>query len=55
VRPGEWVAIFGVGAVGLAAVQIAAALGARVIAVSRTLTKLELGTDGRGGRNSNRR
>jgi D-arabinose 1-dehydrogenase-like Zn-dependent alcohol dehydrogenase len=42
VRPGEWVAIFGVGAVGLAAVQIAAALGARVIAVSRTPTKLDL-------------
>ena len=35
VRPGEWVVIFGMGGVGLAAVQIAAALGARVVAVSR--------------------
>ena len=42
VRPGEWVAIFGIGGVGLAAVQIAKALGARVIAVSRTPSKLEL-------------
>lgn len=41
VRPGEWVAVFGIGGVGLAAVQIAHALGARVIAVSRTPEKLE--------------
>jgi propanol-preferring alcohol dehydrogenase len=40
VRPGEWVAIFGVGGVGLSAVQIAAAVGARVIAVSRSEEKL---------------
>jgi D-arabinose 1-dehydrogenase-like Zn-dependent alcohol dehydrogenase len=40
VRPGEWVAIFGVGGVGLSAVQIAAAMGARVIAVGRSAEKL---------------
>ena len=33
VRPGEWVAVFGCGGVGLSAVMIASALGARVIAV----------------------
>lgn len=42
IRPGEWVAVFGIGGVGLAAVQIARALGAQVIAVSRTQQKLEL-------------
>jgi propanol-preferring alcohol dehydrogenase len=42
VRPGEWVAVFGIGGVGLATVQIARALGARVIAVSRTQRKLDL-------------
>jgi len=40
VRPGEWVAIFGMGGVGLSAVQIAAAIGARVIAVGRSAEKL---------------
>jgi len=40
VRPGEWVAVFGIGAVGLSAVQIAAATGARVIAVGRSPQKL---------------
>ncbi len=40
VRPGEWVTVFGIGGLGLAAVQIAHALGARVIAVSRTAEKL---------------
>lgn len=40
VRPGEWVAVFGIGGVGLAAVQIASAMGARVIAVSRGEDKL---------------
>src|SRR5262249_57940937 len=40
VRPGEWVAIFGMGGVGLSAVQIAAAIGARVIAVGRSTEKL---------------
>ena len=33
VVPGEWVAVFGAGGIGLSAVQIASALGARVIAV----------------------
>jgi alcohol dehydrogenase len=33
VRPGEWVAVHGCGGVGLSAVQIAAAVGARVVAV----------------------
>jgi len=33
VRPGEWVAVFGTGGVGLSVVQIASALGARVVAV----------------------
>ena len=33
VRPGEWVAVFGCGGVGLSAVQIAVALGAQVVAV----------------------
>ena len=42
VRPGEWVAIFGLGGVGLSAVQIAAAAGARVIAVGRSDEKLGL-------------
>jgi D-arabinose 1-dehydrogenase-like Zn-dependent alcohol dehydrogenase len=41
-RPGEWVAVFGIGGVGLATVQIARALGAQVIAVSRTRAKLDL-------------
>ena len=42
VREGEWVAVFACGGVGLAAVNIAAALGANVIAVSRNQEKLEL-------------
>ena len=33
VQPGEWVAVFGCGGVGLSAVMIARALGARVVAV----------------------
>jgi alcohol dehydrogenase len=33
VRPGQWVAVFGCGGVGLSAVMIATALGARVVAV----------------------
>jgi D-arabinose 1-dehydrogenase-like Zn-dependent alcohol dehydrogenase len=40
VRPGEWVTVFGAGGVGLASVQIAKALGGRVIAVSRDAAKL---------------
>ena len=41
VEPGEWVAVFGCGGVGLAAVDIASAMGANVIAVSRTQAKLD--------------
>jgi len=41
IRPGEWVAVFGIGAVGLSAVQIASAIGARVIAIGRSEEKLE--------------
>ena len=39
-QPGEWVAVFGVGGVGLSAVQIAAALGAQVLAVDLSEQKL---------------
>ena len=42
VRPGEWLAVFGCGGVGLSAVMIAAAAGARVIAVDRQPAALEL-------------
>lgn len=42
VREGEWVAVFACGGVGLSAVNIAAALGAKVIAVSRSEKKLAL-------------
>ena len=45
VGAGEWVAVFGCGGVGLAAVDIANALGAQVIAVSRTQAKLDLATE----------
>jgi propanol-preferring alcohol dehydrogenase len=40
IRPGEWVAVFGAGGVGLSAVQIASAIGARVIAVDIEDAKL---------------
>lgn len=42
VKPGEWVAVFACGGVGLSAVDIASSLGARVIAVSRSPEKLAL-------------
>jgi alcohol dehydrogenase len=42
VRRGEWVTVFGVGGVGLSAVQVAVAAGARVIAVDRTPAALDL-------------
>lgn len=42
VRPGEWVAVHGCGGIGLSAVQIAAAIGAQVIAVDLDGRKLEL-------------
>lgn len=41
VQPGEWVAVHGCGGVGLSAVMIAAALGARVVAVDLDDAKLE--------------
>lgn len=41
VKAGDWVAVFGCGGVGLAAVDIASAMGANVIAVSRSSNKLE--------------
>jgi alcohol dehydrogenase len=40
--PGEWVAVHGCGGVGLSAIMIAAAMGARVIAVDLTDEKLAL-------------
>ncbi|MGY4652586.1 zinc-dependent alcohol dehydrogenase family protein [Mycobacterium sp. URHB0021] len=42
VKPSEWVTVIGVGGVGLSAVQIAVAFGARVIAVDRTPAALDL-------------
>jgi D-arabinose 1-dehydrogenase-like Zn-dependent alcohol dehydrogenase len=42
VKAGEWVAVFACGGVGLSAVNIAAALGANVVAVSRNPEKLAL-------------
>ena len=42
VKAGEWVAVFACGGVGLSAVNIAAALGAQVVAVSRSPEKLAL-------------
>ncbi|RYM06503.1 alcohol dehydrogenase [Sporolactobacillus sp. THM7-7] len=41
VAPGEWVAVFGAGGVGLSATQIATAIGANVIAVDISDDKLE--------------
>ena len=42
VRPGEWVAVHGCGGVGLSAIQIAVAAGARVVAVDVAPGALEL-------------
>ncbi|AQA01250.1 alcohol dehydrogenase [Mycobacterium sp. MS1601] len=42
ILPGEWVTVIGVGGVGLSAVQIAVAAGARVVAVDRTPAALDL-------------
>ncbi|MGN7800529.1 alcohol dehydrogenase catalytic domain-containing protein [Leifsonia sp. 22587] len=42
IQPGEWLAVYGAGGVGLSAVMIAAALGARVVAVDRAPAALEL-------------
>jgi D-arabinose 1-dehydrogenase-like Zn-dependent alcohol dehydrogenase len=41
VRPGQWVAVHGVGGVGLSAVQIAASIGAQTIAIDIDDRKLE--------------
>ena len=42
VAPGEWVAVYGCGGVGLSAVMVAAASGARVVAVDISPAALEL-------------
>ncbi|HEY6420855.1 MAG TPA: zinc-dependent alcohol dehydrogenase family protein [Candidatus Binataceae bacterium] len=42
VKPGEWVAVFGCGGIGLSAINIAAAMGANVIGVDLDTAKLEL-------------
>ncbi|GLW93529.1 zinc-dependent alcohol dehydrogenase family protein [Actinokineospora globicatena] len=42
VKPGEWVAVHGCGGVGLSAVAVAAAAGARVIAVDISFAALEM-------------
>ena len=45
IRRGEWVTVVGVGGVGLSAVQVAVAAGARVVAVDRTPAALALARD----------
>ncbi|EMA46203.1 zinc-dependent alcohol dehydrogenase family protein [Halobiforma nitratireducens] len=45
VRPGDWVAVHGCGGLGLAAVQIASALGGRVVAVDVRDEPLSMATD----------
>lgn len=45
VRPGDWVAVHGCGGVGLSAVMIAAALGARVVAVDVSESALALAAE----------
>ena len=42
VAPGEWVAVVGAGGVGLSAIMIAAALGARPIAIDRSEAALDM-------------
>jgi D-arabinose 1-dehydrogenase-like Zn-dependent alcohol dehydrogenase len=42
VKPGEWVAVYGCGGIGLAAINIASAMGANVIGVDLDSAKLEL-------------
>jgi len=42
VQPGDWVAVYGAGGVGLSAIQVANAIGAQVIAVDIDDGKLEL-------------
>jgi alcohol dehydrogenase len=45
VQPGQWVAVYGCGGVGLSAVMIARALGARVVAVDVSAAALAAATD----------
>jgi alcohol dehydrogenase len=45
VKPGEWVAVHGCGGIGLAAIHIATALGARVVGVDIDEKKLALAKD----------
>ena len=45
VQPGEWVTVVGANGVGLSAVMIAAALGARVVAVDRNAEALAVAAD----------
>lgn len=45
VRPGEWVAVYGCGGVGLSAVMVATALGARVVAVDPSSAALARASD----------
>lgn len=45
VRGGEWVVVHGAGGVGLSAIMIASALGAKVVAVDVTEPKLKLATE----------
>ena len=42
IRPGQWLAVHGCGGVGLSAIMIGAALGARVVAVDIDATKLAM-------------
>ena len=44
VQPGEWIAIFGCGGVGISAIMIAKALGARVIAIDISTAALSKAT-----------
>ena len=56
VVPGDWVLVLGCGGVGLNIVQLAAAIGARVIAVDMAADKLDwAGQAGRGGHARRRR
>ena len=45
VRPGQWVAVHGCGGVGLSAVMVAKALGARVVAVDISTAALDAARD----------
>src|SRR3546814_16665806 len=46
VAPGEWVAVHGCGGVGLSAIMIASAMGAKVVAVDLTEDKLDFAKAG---------